>query len=172
MGEAFIGDFENYGMSERNYRTAKDHLSKWRFATFKTTNKGTIAKLMDSRLFEVITAASDGRNADGRQAADEQADRQPTTNLELKSREQESKKALSTTKGAKKLSVQQWGIARQIEAALGPEWVNDAGKWINRAKANCPKCERVIAEVEDAARESRIKTTPARYAERIWKEFR
>jgi len=33
------------------------------------------------------------------------------------------------------------------------------------------KCERVIAEVESAAREGRIKTTPARYAEQIWKEF-
>ena len=100
------------------------------------------------------------------------ADRQPTTNLELKSGEQESTKAYSTTKSAKKLSFQQWGIARRIEAALGPEWVNDAGKWINRVKSHRAKCERVIAEVELASRESRINTTPARYAEQIWKEFR
>ena len=33
------------------------------------------------------------------------------------------------------------------------------------------KCERVIAEVESAAKEGRIRTTPAQYSEQIWKEF-
>ena len=171
IGEAFIGDHDNYGMSERCYRTAKSQLAKWCFATFKTTNKGTIAKLIDTRLFEIVAGSSDEQNADKRRTGDEPADRQETTNLELKSGERKSEKAYSTTKGAKKLSMPQWEIARRIEAALVDEWVNDAGKWINRIKADRKKCERVIAEVEQAARESRIKTTPARYAEQIWKEF-
>ena len=72
---------------------------------------------------------------------------------------------------ARKLSSGQKELADRIEAALGVQWTNDAGKWVNRIKATPGKCERVIAEVESAAKEIRIKTTPAQYAEQIWKEF-
>ena len=71
----------------------------------------------------------------------------------------------------RKLSNRQKELADRIESALGVQWTNDAGKWINRIKANFGKSERVIAEVESALKESRIKTTPAQYAEQIWKEF-
>ena len=59
-----------------------------------------------------------------------------------------------------------------IEQALAVQWVNDAGKWINRIKFEFKKSERVIAELLSAIKERRIKTTPAQYAEEIWKEFR
>jgi hypothetical protein len=49
--------------------------------------------------------------------------------------------------------------------------VNDAGKWVNRIKSKPNKVERVIAEVESAIKEKRIKQSPAQYAEQIWKEF-
>ena len=70
-----------------------------------------------------------------------------------------------------KLSSEQRELAGRMETALGVQWVNDAGKWVNRIKANFWKSERVIAEVQSALKESRIKTTPAQYAEQIWKEF-
>jgi hypothetical protein len=73
---------------------------------------------------------------------------------------------------ASKLSPRQKELANRIESALGVQWVNDAGKWINRIKSAPGRCERVIAEVESAAKEGRIRTTPAQYAEEIWKEFR
>ncbi len=60
-------------------------------------------------------------------------------------------------------------LAERFEAALGIEWVNDAGKWINRIKDAPNDCESVIGEVESAARENRIDTTPARFAEYFWK---
>lgn len=60
QGEALLGDYELYGMSEQNYRTAKAQLKKWNFATFKSTNAGTIAKLTDKRLFEITAAPSNG----------------------------------------------------------------------------------------------------------------
>jgi hypothetical protein len=82
---------------------------------------------------------------------------------------------LQTTKDnptkASKLSGAQRELADRFEAALGDEWVNDAGKWINRIKVNASKCERVIGEVESAAKEDRIKTTAARFAEYTWKDF-
>lgn len=44
-------------------------------------------------------------------------------------------------------------------------------RWLDRAQAQPEKLSRVLAEVKGAAREGRIKTTPAQYAEQIWKEF-
>jgi hypothetical protein len=52
-GEALIGDYENYGMTERVYRTTKKRLTKWHLATFRTTNKGTIATLNDSSIYDI-----------------------------------------------------------------------------------------------------------------------
>ena len=165
FGEAFLGDFRECGMSERNYRTAKEQLSKWHFATFKPTNKGTIACLIDTRLFKINPSKGDGQNADARRTADGQT----TTNLNLKAGKQESSKAFSTK--TSKLSTREKELADRIESALGNQWTNDAGKWIGRIKSAPGKCERVIAEIESAAKEKRIKTTPAQYAEQIWNEF-
>ena len=52
-GEALIGDHRNYEMTRQEYRTAKKKLERWRFATFRTTNKGTIAKLIDKRIYDI-----------------------------------------------------------------------------------------------------------------------
>ena len=128
FGEAFLGDYKECGMSERNYRTAKEQLAKWNFATFKPTNKGTIARLTDTRLFKINPPKDDGQNANVRRTADGQ----PTTNLNLKAGKQESSKAYSTK--ANKLSGRQKELADRMEAALGDQWVNDAGKWIGRIK--------------------------------------
>lgn len=62
--------------------------------------------------------------------------------------------------------------ALRFEKALGDSWVNDAGKWVNRIKGNHGKSERVVAEVCSAIAEGRINTSPAQYAEQIWKEFK
>jgi hypothetical protein len=72
---------------------------------------------------------------------------------------------------ASKLSAEQKKLADRMEAALGVQWVNDAGKWVNRIKKQFDKSQRVTAEIESALNESRIKTTAAQYAEQIWKEF-
>src|SRR5215831_1631130 len=63
LGEAFLGDHDSYGMSEREYRTAKKQLSKWNFATFRVTNRGTIGKLIDTRLFSIFRLPSDDQDA-------------------------------------------------------------------------------------------------------------
>lgn len=60
-GEAFLGDFGRCGMSEQQYRTAKAQLEKWGFAAFKPTNKGTVAKLEDTRLFSVLPDEPNGQ---------------------------------------------------------------------------------------------------------------
>jgi hypothetical protein len=62
LGEALLGDYANYGMTKRRYRTAKKNLAAWGFATFKTTPKGTIARLTDTRLFAIFRLEGDTQN--------------------------------------------------------------------------------------------------------------
>ena len=52
MGEALIGDYSKMGMTQQNYRTAKKHLEKMGFITTKSTTKGTLAKLVNTELFD------------------------------------------------------------------------------------------------------------------------
>ena len=52
IGEALIGDYSTMGMSEQEYRTAKKHLKKMEFITSRSTSKGTIAKLINTELFD------------------------------------------------------------------------------------------------------------------------
>ena len=103
---------------------------------------------------------------------------EPEGNLPLSVSVSVSKEATKlTTKGdqalktAAKLTPTAREIAARFEAALGMQWVNDAGKWVNRIKTTRNKAERVIAEIESAIKEERIKSTPAQYGEQIWKEF-
>lgn len=63
LGEAFLGDYRQYGMTEKRYRVAKMLLEKHGFAAFKGTNKGTVARLCDSRLF-VISEDQKGEQED------------------------------------------------------------------------------------------------------------
>lgn len=101
-------------------------------------------------------------------------DRPPESNRIESESETESSTKLDRQRGEKasvKLTPRQKECADRIEAALGDQWVNDAGKWINRIKAGISKMERVVAEVESAIKEARIKTTAAQYAQSIWEEF-
>jgi hypothetical protein len=87
LGEAFVGDHDAYGMTERRYRTAKDNLAKWGFATFKPTNKGTVATLTDTRLFDVLASADD-EQGDTRPTGRRRAgDEQPTTTKNIRRKE-------------------------------------------------------------------------------------
>jgi hypothetical protein len=54
QGEAMLGDWEAYGLTRQEYRTATEQLAKWGFATFRATSKGTVGKLIDMRLFSLL----------------------------------------------------------------------------------------------------------------------
>ena len=52
-GESLLGDHKNYGMTRQQYRTALKKLEKWEFLTIRTTSKGTVAKLINSRVWDI-----------------------------------------------------------------------------------------------------------------------
>lgn len=96
QGEAMLGDFESCGMSEREYRTAKAQLAKWRFATFKTTNKGTLGRLIDTRLFDPLNISTDRQNDNQPTGQRQASDGQPTTNKKVKKEENEKEGGKNT----------------------------------------------------------------------------
>lgn len=51
--EALIGDYDNIGLTKQQYRTCKKKLEEWGFVTLKTTNKGTIATIVDERVYDI-----------------------------------------------------------------------------------------------------------------------
>ena len=53
IGEAYIGDYKSYKVSMQIYRTDKKFLEKYDLATFKTTTKGTIARLIKPVIFDI-----------------------------------------------------------------------------------------------------------------------
>lgn len=53
IGEAYIGDYKSYGVTEAKYRKDKDFLEKYGLVTFKPTTKGTIARIADTSIFDI-----------------------------------------------------------------------------------------------------------------------
>lgn len=51
-GEAFF-KVEEIGMNLSTFRTAKAKLIKWGFASFRTSNRGVIAKLTTDKFFKI-----------------------------------------------------------------------------------------------------------------------
>jgi hypothetical protein len=60
-GEALIGDWRSIGLTESKYRSAKKRLDKYGLATFKGTKRGTIAKLTDTRIFDINEENKNGK---------------------------------------------------------------------------------------------------------------
>ena len=83
LGQALLGDFKNYGMTEQQYRTAKLLLMNGGFATFKSTPKGTVASLVDTRLYDIGVVTSNGQINGQPTDSQRTANGQPTTPSEV-----------------------------------------------------------------------------------------
>lgn len=53
LGEALCGDRKNIGLSASQYKSAKNWLAKNNLVSFKGTNKGTIATLLGTQVFDI-----------------------------------------------------------------------------------------------------------------------
>lgn len=76
VGEALVGDYANYGLTEQKYRAAKTKLEHWGFASFRPTNRGTIATLLNSDIYDINAEPSNER------------DNEPITNKQRSDNEQ------------------------------------------------------------------------------------
>jgi len=79
-GEAFIGDFKDFGMTESTYRSTKKRLTDCGLAAFRSTNRGTIARLCTSTVFEISRERVDGQTTDKARTDRQANDGQTATN--------------------------------------------------------------------------------------------
>ena len=101
-GEAKIGDYKSFGMSQQNYRTAKKNLVKWGYITIKSTTKGTIARLCNSDTYDLnIITDNNQPNEQSNQQGNEQVtnasrtgNEQVTTNKKERIKEDKNEKEL------------------------------------------------------------------------------
>jgi len=57
-GEALLGDHDRHGLTRQEYRGAQRRLKRWGLAAFKPTTRGTVAKLLNDRIYDVDQAYS------------------------------------------------------------------------------------------------------------------
>ncbi|MBU2623572.1 MAG: hypothetical protein ABIJ52_03380 [Pseudomonadota bacterium] len=98
IGEAMIGDYKSIGLTEQKYRTAKKNLEKWKFITTRTTNRGTIAKLINSDVFD-INPEEHNDQANSQLTDRQRTDNgQITTNKNIRSKEVKNEKKTNKEK--------------------------------------------------------------------------
>lgn len=96
VGEAFIGDFEKYKATLQSYRTDKKYLEKFKLATFKITNRGTVAKIVNSSIFDISRNSPTSKLTDKKQANN----MQQTTKQEVIRQKTEEGASLATEKNS------------------------------------------------------------------------
>lgn len=123
-GEALIGDYEAYGMTEQRYRTAKKHLEEWGLATFKATNKGTVARLANTRIYDINLDAGNDQTNDQLTTEQRSINDQLTTNKNGRMEEWKSERG-KRTRFVKPLADEVTRYARSIGYELDGQYFID-----------------------------------------------
>ena len=89
VGEAFIGDYVTYKSTPQGYRTDKKYLEKFKLVTFRTTNRGTIAKIVNSSIFDISRTSSTNKLTDPQQESSYQI----VTKQEVRNEKEEESQA-------------------------------------------------------------------------------
>jgi hypothetical protein len=92
LGESLIGDYQQYGLTRQKYRTAMRQLSEWDFATFAVTNRGTIGKLTDTRLFAITRLETNQPNNQRVTISQPSGNHRVTTTKNTRTQDQEDPK--------------------------------------------------------------------------------
>lgn len=106
VGEALVGvgDFLRHKWTERAYRTAVERLKKWRYIDTRTTNKGTIAKIVNTDICDLSKLGDDKQVTSKRQPSGGEgaAGRRLTKNKELKAENADSRIEKNRTENKRK----------------------------------------------------------------------
>ena len=90
-GEALIGDYRRYGMTEQKYRSAMKRLGQWGFAAFKPTTRGTVATLLNARIYDINETSHQRANNEPATGDPRTANERTTTNKNEKNEKNEKK---------------------------------------------------------------------------------
>ncbi len=162
VGEAFIGDVEKYKATPQSYRTDKRYLEKFKLVTFKSTNKGTVAKIVKSSIFDISRTTPTSNLTNQQQSSNIQL----TTKQEERSNKEEESQAKPMEKkdffhdiplnpsmiSLTKVSQEYWDLhAQKIAEAIGIEhdswkFINGERDWLKKAKVATPKSIKAFLE--------------------------
>jgi len=78
VGEAMIGDYATIGLTRQQFRQALDRLKEAGFVTTRATNKGTIAKLCNTDIYDINTVVQQPANQPPREPASNHQGNQQT----------------------------------------------------------------------------------------------
>jgi hypothetical protein len=94
IGEAMIGDYRTIGLTRKRYRRAINKLIELQIGAFKGANKGTIATLLNSDIYDVNLEAEGPTKgpAEGQQRATKGATNKKIKNERKKEEEEKSKR--------------------------------------------------------------------------------
>ena len=155
-GQALIGDYKVYGMTEQEYRTAKDKLVKWGFINVTGTNLGTVATLLPNDIYDINAEPVLGIATDKQRASNEQATTIKNDN-KVKKEKKQTKPVRSTepsTDEVKEFFTSKGSTVSEAEAFFEyfslADWHDSKGKkmlywrrnaagWIKRNKPTTPK---------------------------------
>lgn len=161
IGEAFIGDYRNFNLTEAAYRNAKEQLVRHGLISTRATNKGTIATVLNSEIYDLNIFDNDKQSdtlTTGKQRANnEQSSGQTTTN---KNKEIKNKDILPPNpQGGTDINLGIDPSSSPIEIknqeALGGADIHPLRKWIAKDLPNVSKiqtqltnqnCEDLIAD--------------------------
>jgi hypothetical protein len=137
IGEALIGDFESYGATEQSYRTDKKYLKEWGFATFRSTNRGTIAKVVGSSIFDISRESSTSRSTGLQRASNGQPTDSQRLNKKVEEREKKKEKAAEIGTG---------GLAAPTTPASSRPDLVVLERWKNKGETDQEKANRLFWE--------------------------
>jgi hypothetical protein len=122
LGEAFIRGCGECGLTNAEYRSAKDFLKRHGYVTLKATNGGTVFRLTNTRLFSISKAADNYLAASQQLANNKRREKltSKTTNGEslfesITTGDFEASEGRSNQRNNQRLSME----ARKLEASLG-----------------------------------------------------
>jgi hypothetical protein len=98
VGEGFIGDYKEYGFTQMGYRVAKKQLEEFGFVSFRTTNRGTIAKLLGPEIFDINVDMSVTDRAEQRADNDQATTKQQADNEQAASKQRADNDQATTNK--------------------------------------------------------------------------
>lgn len=158
-GEAFIGDYKNYGMKEHQYRAAKKCLTESGLATFSATNKGTVAKIMNTAIYDINI--EDKSECENRQTTGDKTGNQRLT----RRKEDEEPKNISTYPlndnniQTHKYSTDDMRLATLLSELMTqnnperkPTRPQQLNKWANSVRLMREQDKRSIDQIEDMIR--------------------
>jgi len=183
-GEARIGRFDvqrELGLTPKEYRLACDTLEQGNFVALQRTHHGTVARLVDSRIFSPTapeegtqegtgkgTPRAHGGHTEGHKEEKEKGKKEESSKLQRAKPD-----AAEDAKEVDRYDESEAGIVARFKALLGKAAAaNDGGKWRVRFREQRDKTLRVLQACESDHREGRRPDVSwAAYAEDTWKRF-